>query len=182
MNASYRIFAAAFVLLSSLYFAAPAAAASSQLDSEARAALKALYNNTPAARALGEKASGILVFPSVVKAGFVVGAQGGDGVLFKGGKNAGYFNTTALSFGLQAGAQKFGYVLFLMSDSAMQYLANANGWELGVGPSIVIVDSGMAKNLSTTTAHSDIYAFIFEQKGLMAGAGLQGAKITKLAN
>ena len=182
MNKSYRVLAIAFSLLSTLFFAANAMAASGQLDSDARAALQQLYASTPAARALGDKAKGILIFPSVVKAGFIVGAQGGDGVLLRGGKNAGYFNTTAVSVGYQAGAQKFGYALFLMSDSAMSYLQNSNGWELGVGPSIVVVDAGMAKSLSTTTAHSDIYAFIFEQKGLMAGAGLQGAKISKIGN
>src|SRR6185295_9456143 len=96
------------------------------------------------------------------------------------GKIVGYYNTGALSVGLQAGAQQYGYALFFMSDSALQYLKNTSGWEIGVGPSIVIVDSGMAKNLSTTTAHADIYAFIFDQKGLMAGAGLQGSKITPL--
>jgi lipid-binding SYLF domain-containing protein len=159
----------------------PAFAASGDaLDREAIAALNSLYAKTPAARALGAKAKGVLVFPRIVKAGFVVGGQGGDGVLLQDGKPAGHFNTAALSFGLQAGAQAFGYALFLMSDSAMEYLASSEGWELGVGPSIVVVDTGMARSLSTTTAHSDIYAFFFDQKGLMAGAGLQGSKITPI--
>lgn len=177
MNTSSRVFAALFSL--AIAIASGSAPAAGSIDSEAKAALQSLYQKTPAARALGDKAQGILVFPSVVKAGLIVGGQTGDGVLLRKGKPAGYFNTSAVSVGYQAGAQKFGYALFLMSDSAMQYLANANGWELGVGPSIVVVDSGMAKNLSTTTAHSDIYAFIFDQKGLMAGAGIQGAKISK---
>ena len=160
----------------------PAGAASANgLDQDSAAALQSLYESTPAAKALGEKAKGVLIFPNVVKAGFIVGAQSGDGVLKKGGKTAGYYNTSAVSAGFQAGAQSFGYVLFFMSDGAMKYLANKNGWEIGVGPSVVIVDAGMAKTLSTTTAHSDIYAFIFDQKGLMAGAGIQGAKISKIS-
>ena len=179
MNTLWRAVAALFSFVVATLCAAPSLAAGN-LDSEAKAALQSLYQKTPAARALGDKAQGILVFPSVVKAGLIVGAQGGDGVLYRKGKPAGYFNTSAVSVGYQAGAQKFGYALFLMSESAMQYLANANGWELGVGPSIVVVDAGVAKSLSTTTAHSDIYAFIFDQKGLMAGAGIQGAKISKI--
>jgi lipid-binding SYLF domain-containing protein len=159
----------------------PAFAADKQaLDRDARATLKTLYDKTPSAKALGAQAKGILVFPRIVKAGLVVGGQSGDGVLLINGKTAGYFTTTALSFGYQAGAQSFGYALFFMSDSALQYVKETNGWEVGVGPSIVVVDSGMAKSLTTTTAKSDVYAFFVDQKGLMAGAGLQGSKISKM--
>jgi lipid-binding SYLF domain-containing protein len=84
------------------------------------------------------------------------------------------------SYGLQAGVQKFGYALFLMNDNALQYLNKSDGWELGVGPSIVIVDKGKAKSLTTMTLKDDVYAFIFDQKGLMAGLGIQGSKITRL--
>jgi lipid-binding SYLF domain-containing protein len=159
----------------------PAMAASGKsLDKEVAAALQSLYKKTPAARALGAKAKGILVFPRIVKAGLIVGGQGGDGALLKNGKTVGYFNTGGLSVGLQAGAQSYGYALFFMSDSALEYLKSSNGWEIGVGPSIVIVDAGMAGSLTTTTAKADIYAFFFDQKGLMAGMGLQGTKITPL--
>jgi lipid-binding SYLF domain-containing protein len=168
------------ILTQLLLFAPASAAAGSALDQDVAAALQSLYSSTPAARALGAKAKGVLVFPSVIKAGFIVGAQRGEGALLQNGKTAGYYSTSAISAGLQAGAQSFGYVLFFMSDAALKYLADANGWEIGVGPSIVIVDSGMARSFSTTTAHADIYAFFFDQKGLMAGAGLQGAKITAL--
>jgi lipid-binding SYLF domain-containing protein len=76
--------------------------------------------------------------------------------------------------------QSFGYALFLMNDKAIEYLEKSDGWELGVGPSIVIVDKGKAKSLTTLTLKDDVYAFIFDQKGLMAGLGIQGSKITKL--
>jgi lipid-binding SYLF domain-containing protein len=76
--------------------------------------------------------------------------------------------------------QSFGYAMFLMTDKALQYLDRSDGWELGVGPSIVVVDLGKANSLTTTTLKDDVYAFIFDQKGLMAGLGLQGSKITKL--
>lgn len=151
------------------------------LQQDAAAALSSLYQQTPSARMLGEKAKGILVFPNIVKAGFIVGAAYGEGVLYKGGKTSGYYSSMAGSWGLQAGAQSYGYVLFLMTDSAVQYLARSDGWELGVGPSIVVLDAGKAKSLTTTTLKDDVYAFIFDQKGLMAGLGIQGSKVTRIS-
>jgi lipid-binding SYLF domain-containing protein len=159
---------------------ATAPAAASQLDEDAEAALKSLYETTPAAKALGENAKGILVFPNITKAGFIVGGQGGNGVLVKKGKHVGYYNTAAVSVGMQAGIQTYGYTLFFMSDTVMKDFEKSKGWEIGVGPSVVVVDSGAGKDLTTLTAKADIYAFIFDQKGLMAGVGIKGSKITKL--
>jgi lipid-binding SYLF domain-containing protein len=154
--------------------------AEDSFHADAHAALTKLYESEPVAKTIGEKAKAILVFPSIVKAGFIVGGQYGEGVLLEDGKVIAHYNSVAASYGLQAGVQSFGYALFLMSDKALQYLSKSDGWELGVGPSIVIVDKGKAKSLTTTTLKDDVYAFIFNQKGLMAGLGLQGSKITKL--
>lgn len=151
------------------------------MDQEATAALTSLYSKTPQARALAQRAKGILVFPDVVKAGFIAGAHHGEGELIEKGKVTGYYSTSAASYGLQAGVQRFGYVMFFMSDSALSDLKTGNGFEVGVGPSVVVEDAGMAKTITTSTLQSDIYAFIFDQKGLMAGLGLQGSKITKLS-
>jgi len=156
------------------------AASAAEINREANAALRTLYAGTPAAKELGAKAKGILVFPSIVKAGFIVGGQYGEGVLLKGGKTVAYYNTVAASYGLQIGAQKFGYALFFMSESAMNYLDKSDGWEIGSGPSIVVLDKGAAGALTTTTTKSEVYAFFFSQKGLMGGLGLQGTKISKL--
>jgi len=156
------------------------AATGAEIERSARKALSHLYNKTPAAKALGQKAKAILVFPAIRKAGFVVGGQYGEGALFKGGKRTGYYSTSGASYGLQAGAQKFGYALFFMTDAAVRYLDKSGGWELGTAPSIVVVESGAAGGISTTTAQSDMYAFFFDQKGLMAGLGLQGTKITPI--
>ncbi len=150
------------------------------LEQDSRSALKALYAGSPGAKALGDKARGILVFPNVVKAGFILGAQGGDGVLLVKNKVVSYYNTAAVSVGLQAGAQSFGYVLFFMSDKVLTDFRNSKNFQIGVGPNIVVIDAGAAKDVSTLTAKSDVYATIFDQKGLMAGVGLQGSKITKL--
>jgi lipid-binding SYLF domain-containing protein len=170
----------ALVAIPSLAPQTAVAATAAELDRDARAALKTLLAKTPAARALEKKAKGILVFPGIVKAGLIVGGQYGEGVLYKGGKVAGYYNTAGASYGLQAGAQKYGYVLFFMSDSALAYLGKSEGFEIGVGPSVVVMDEGMAKSATTTTLKDEVYAFIFSQSGLMAGIGLQGNKITKL--
>ncbi len=86
-----------------------------------------------------------------------------------------------VSYGLQAGVQVFGYALFFMNDGALEYLDSSGGFELGVGPSIVVVDAGMGKSITSTTITQDVYAFIFSQKGLMAGIGLQGSKITRIS-
>jgi len=151
-----------------------------EIDDDAVAALRALYDRTPSARVLGEKAAGILVFPNIVKAGFLVGAQFGDGTLFRGGRKVANYRSIAGSYGFQAGAQTFGYAMFLMTPAAIEYLDKSGGWEVGVGPSIVVLDEGAARNLTTTTMQSDVYAFVFDQKGLMAGAGIQGSKITRV--
>jgi lipid-binding SYLF domain-containing protein len=156
------------------------AASAAELDRDARAALGKLEAKVPAAKMLAGKAKGVLVFPGIVKAGLIVGGQYGEGVLYKGGKVAGYYNTTGASYGLQAGAQKYGYALFFMSDSALAYLGKSEGFDIGVGPTVVVMDEGKAKSLTTTTAKDDVYAFIFSQSGLMAGLGLQGNKISKL--
>ena len=109
------------------------------------------------------------------------GGQIGEGALLKGGKPVAYYNTVAASYGLQAGVQTFGYALFFMNDKSLDYLDKSEGFELGVGPSIVVVDEGMGKSMTSTTVTQDVYAFIFSQKGLMGGLGLQGSKITRIS-
>ena len=151
-----------------------------ELASASQAALQQLYASVPLAKELGPKAHAILVFPKVTKAGLGVGGQHGEGALLKGGKAVAYYKTTGASFGLQAGAQQYGYAMFFMNDKALAQLDNAKGFEVGVGPSVVLVDEGMAKTTTTTTLKDDIYAFVFGQKGLMAGLGIQGNKISKI--
>jgi len=170
--------AALFVLTQ--WSGAAHAASAVGIDADADAALIKLYESQPVAKMLAEKAAGVLIFPNIVKAGFVIGGQYGEGALRKKGKTVAYYNSVAGSYGLQAGAQSFGYALFLMTDSAVEYLNRSDGWEIGVGPSVVVVDEGIARTLTSTTLKSDVYAFIFDQKGLMAGLGLQGSKITKI--
>lgn len=156
------------------------AASASAIDRDAKASLAQLYQNTPGAKALADKAVAVLVFPNIVKGGFIIAGQFGDGALRKNGKSVAYYRSLAASYGFQAGVQAFGYVLFFMDDASVQYLDNSAGWELGTGPSLVVLDAGFGKNLSTTTLQKGVYAFIFDQKGLMGGVGIQGSKITRI--
>jgi lipid-binding SYLF domain-containing protein len=151
-----------------------------KLASESRAALQNLSAGVPLAKELAKTAVAILVFPSVTKAGLGIGGQYGEGTLLKSGAPVAYYKTTGASFGLQAGGQNYGYAMFFMNASAVAGLDAAKGFEVGVGPSIVVVDEGMGKSNTTQTLKSDVYAFIFSQKGLMAGLGIQGNKITKI--
>lgn len=170
-------------IVATLFHGVPVASAAYEgtaIAREAESGLASLYASTPAARALGEKAVGVMVFPSIVKGGFIFGGQYGQGALIKKGEVTDYYMSTAVSYGLQAGVQKFGYALFFMTQDDIDYIDNTAGWEVGVGPSIVVMDTGMANATTTTTAKSGVYAFFFSQKGLMAGLGLQGTKITKI--
>jgi lipid-binding SYLF domain-containing protein len=181
MNTTYFSRIARLLLLAALFVPAAAIAADrTALERDARAAYQKLIAGVSGAKALSKDADAVLVFPNIIKAGLVVGGQYGDGVLFKGDKVVGYYNTSGASYGLQAGAQEYGFALFLMNEKAVKTLEANQGFEVGVGPSVVLVDDGMGKSLTTTTAKEDIYAFIFGQKGLMAGIGIQGNKITRL--
>jgi len=151
-----------------------------ELTKNAQAALNNLYSKVAGAKALGAKAVAILTFPKITKAGFGIGGQSGEGALFKSGKAVAFYRTSGASVGLQIGAQTYGYTMFFMNQNALSALDAANGFEVGVGPSVVVMDEGKAKSSTTTTMKDDIYAFIFSQQGLMAGLGIQGNKITKL--
>ena len=151
-----------------------------ELQANARAALSSLEAQDPLAAALAKRAVAVLVFPEVTKAGFLIGGEYGNGIMFRGERFAGHYNTAGVSYGLQAGAQTFGYALFFMNERALQALNAAGGLQVGVGPSVVVLDQGKAKSLTSEMLTSDAYAFVFGQHGLMAGVGLEGTKITRL--
>lgn len=156
------------------------AATAEDLNNDAHQSLQALYKTNPTAEKIGKQARAILVFPNIVKAGLIFGGAYGEGVLLKDGKVDGYYNSVSASWGWQAGAQSYGYVVFLMNDKAVNYLHKSKGWEVGVGPTVVAVDEGVAKNLSSTTLKNDAYAFIFDQQGLMASLSIEGTKISPI--
>jgi lipid-binding SYLF domain-containing protein len=156
------------------------AATAEDLDKDSRQALQTLYETEPVAETLSRTAKAVLVFPNIVKAGLVFGGSYGEGELIEGSKVVDYYNSVTGSWGLQAGAQSYGYAVFLMTDKAIQYVKDTKGWEIGVGPTVVVVDQGVAKNLSTSSLKDDAYAFIFSQQGLMAGVSIEGTKISRI--
>lgn len=154
------------------------AGTAAEIDEKVNSAMPLLYESSEAAVKISKVAKGVLVFPKIYKAGFLVGGQYGEGALLVNDVTESYYSTIAGSFGLQAGAQSFGYAMFLMNEKSINYLKKTDGWELGVGPSITIVDAGFAKSLTTSSLKEDIYVFFFNQKGLMGGLGIQGTKVT----
>ena len=156
------------------------AASAGEIDAKANIALQTLYNTAPGASSLAKDATAILTFGEIIKGGLIIGGQYGDGALRKGGKTVAYYRSLAASYGLQAGVQSFSYVLFFMDQNSLDYLEKSKGWEIGTGPSVVVLDEGFGKKMSSTTLKKGVYAFIFGQKGLMAGIGLEGSKITRI--
>ena len=156
------------------------AASAEDLNKDSAQALQTLYKTNPTAETLAKTARAILIFPKIIKAGLVFGGSYGEGVLMKGSQYSGYYNSVSASWGWQAGAESYGYVVFLMSDKAVKYLDKSQGWEIGVGPTVVVVNEGVAKNLSSSTLKNDAYAFIFDQQGLMASLSIEGTKISRI--
>jgi lipid-binding SYLF domain-containing protein len=163
---------------------APASAAFADnalaIRNDSASALQHLYAAEPSTKELGEKAVAVLVFPKIYKAGLLVGGEHGQGTLFKGKEPIGYYEISAMSLGLQAGAQTFGYALFFMNQKSLSYLEKSDGWALGSGPSLVAWDKSVASSVSTTTLSQDVFAVPFGAQGLMAGMGLEGSKITSI--
>ncbi len=150
------------------------------LKADATQALTELYESSTDTRKIGTIARAVLVFPEVKKIGLLAGFSYGKGVMFKNGEAVNFYSSKGVSWGMQAGGQRFGYALFFMSDEAVDYLDRSNGWEIGAGPSVTVGDNGISKKVSTTTFKSDIHTVVFNQQGLMAGMGVEGNKITRL--
>ena len=156
------------------------AATAEDLNRSATEALQKLYRINPIASDIAKRSKAILVFPNIIKAGLIFGGAYGEGVLMKDSTVVDYYNSVSGSWGLQAGAQSYGYAVFLMTDEAVRYLDKSDGWEIGVGPTVVLVNEGVAKNLSTSTLKESAYAFIFDQQGLMASLSIEGTKISRI--
>ncbi len=154
--------------------------AAAQIDRDVELAVKDLAARVPVTVELARHAKGVLVFPDIVKGGLIIGGQYGKGALRRHGRTVAYYETVSGSYGLQVGVQKYGYAMFFMTDAALGYLERSDGWEVGVGPSVVVMDEAQAKSLTTTTLRDDVYVFFFNQSGLMAGLGVQGSKINRI--
>ena len=184
MNLTRRSVAAAGIGLATAFgpFALSSAWADhrEELTDDARRALRKLEDTEPRSRFFARRAVAALVFPSVLKAGFVFGGETGNGVLLVHGRADGFYNLTGGSWGLQIGGQDFSYALFFMTPGSLDYLRKSGGFSAGTGPSLVVVNKGAAAEANTTTLTHDVYAFPFNNKGLMADLTLQGTKITRI--
>jgi lipid-binding SYLF domain-containing protein len=156
------------------------AASADDLNVDAAQTLKNLFKTHPEAELLHKNASAVLVFPKIIKAGLVFGGSYGEGVMLQGDKPSGYYNSVSASWGWQAGAESYSYVVFLMNPKSLDYLEKSKGWEIGVGPSVVAMNEGLAKNVSSTTIKDDAYAYIVDQQGLMASLSIEGTKISRI--
>ena len=152
-----------------------------EIDAEVDSALADLYAKTPSAREMAAKARGILVFPKVVSAGFVVGGSYGQGALRKGGASAGYYSVGAGSVGLLAGAQSKAMYLLFMTQEALQKFESSNGWTAGADASISMIKTGATARIDTQTAQQPVVGYVLTNAGLMANLAIDGTKITRLA-
>ena len=151
-----------------------------EINSGTDATLTKLYETSPDSKALVERAKGVLVFPSVLSASLIVGAEHGKGVLRVGGVDSGYYSTTAGSVGFQAGAQSKAVILLFMTDQALEKFRNSNGWTVGADATVAVAKVGANGSIDTNTAQQPIVGFVINNGGLMAGVSLEGAKIAKL--
>ncbi len=152
-----------------------------EIDSEVNEALKLFSKHVKGAKEFLNTAKGVLVIPSIVKAGLGVGGQYGEGALRIGGKTVAYYSLAAGSVGIQIGAQKTNLVLVFRQDEALKKFRAGSGWKAGVDGSVALIDTGAGKSLDTMNVNDPIVAFLFGQQGLMASATIEGAKFTKLA-
>jgi lipid-binding SYLF domain-containing protein len=176
------IFAACVTLGFSLFLAEVSVSKTAkEIDSEVNEALSLFSKQVKGGKEFLNSAKGMLVVPNIVKAGLGVGGQYGEGALRIGGKTAAYYSLSAGSVGLQIGAQKTNLVLVFRQDEALKKFRASSGWKAGVDGSVAFIDTGAGKSLDTMNVNDPIVAFLFGQKGLMAGATIEGAKFTKLA-
>lgn len=169
------------VLIVGCFLSVPADAASREvIDAKVSAALKELYEKSQAARDLSAKASGILVFPSVIKAGIGIGGEYGEGSLLVSGNPVGYYNVAAASIGFQLGAQSKTQVIMFMTDASLKQFRDSNGWEAGVDGSVALVEWGAGGSVDTNNIKDPVVGFIYSNKGLMYNLTLEGSKISPI--
>jgi lipid-binding SYLF domain-containing protein len=157
------------------------AASGPEIEAEVRATLGRFFREVGSSRELANQAVAILVFPTVVKAGFGIGGEYGEGALHIRGRTAGYYNIISGSIGFQLGAQARSVIIMFMTDSALAGFERTDGWKVGVDGSIAVITIGAGGAIDTNSISSPIIGFIFDQKGLMYNLTLEGSKITRIA-
>lgn len=164
-----------------LVFATAATAGSKEeINAEVRQALKNFQQQTSAGHELSKKAAGMLVFPSVIKAGIGIGGEYGEGALLVGGKTVAYYNIAAASIGFQLGAQARSQIVLFMNPKVLEEFRKSEGWKAGVDGSVAVATLGAGGAVDTETAKEPIIGFIFSNKGLMYNLTFEGSKITRI--
>lgn len=180
MTASIRAgFCMLVMLCLSVPFAAQASTAA-EIDAKVDAALGRLKAEVPGSATVLADAKGVLVFAEVIKAGFVIAGEGGEGALRIGGKTSGYYSIFSGSVGFQAGGQKRDIIMVFLDADALKQFRDSKGWKAGVDGNVTLIDVGASGSIDTATLKKPIVAFMVGQKGLMAGISLDGSKITRL--
>jgi lipid-binding SYLF domain-containing protein len=156
------------------------AGTATQLEYEANETLHSFVRQVPGARELANKAAGILVFPSVVKAGFAIGGEYGEGVLLNRDRVMGYYNLVSASFGFQLGVQQRSVIIMFMTQDALDGFNRRAGWKIGVDGSVTIITVGVGGSIDTDKIVSPVIGFIIDQKGLMYNLTLEGSKISRI--
>ncbi|WP_321862178.1 YSC84-related protein [Burkholderia cenocepacia] len=151
------------------------------IDASVDATLSRMYSTVKGSRELVAKSRGVLVFPEVLQAGFIVGGQSGNGALRVGGSTVGYYNTSSLSVGLQAGAQSKAIVFLFMTQQALDEFRNSEGWAAGAGASVALVKMGANGAVDSNTATAPIQVVVLTNAGLMGDVSINGTKVTKLS-
>ena len=150
------------------------------IDAGVDNALANLYRQDPGARQMVEGAKAVLVFPSVLGAGFVVGGSRGDGALRKAGRTVSFHRTTSGSFGLQAGAQSSAVFILFMTDSALANFESSRGWTAGVDATVTLLSVGANAQVTSATVQQPVVGYVLTNQGLMAGLTVDGTRITRL--
>lgn len=175
----------AFLSLVALGFATPTpraeAASAAEIDAGVNETLNRFFMKIGGARELANKAYGMLIFPSVVKAGMGIGGEYGEGALHIRGETAGYYNTIAASFGLQLGVQERSVIIMFMTPEALESFRRKAGFQIGVDGSVAIVTVGIGGSIDTNKITSPVVGFILDPKGLMYNLTLEGSKITRIS-
>ena len=161
-------------LLTSIGLNGPASAASTtEINAKVDGTLAEFKKEVPGGAEFLNKASGVLVFPDVIKAGFVVGGEYGEGALRIGGQSEAYYNIASASFGLQVGAQQYAIVMVFLNDDVLKKFRESKGWEAGVDGSVAVAEWGAGKDINTQNFKDPIVGFVFSNKGLMVGISLE---------
>jgi lipid-binding SYLF domain-containing protein len=156
------------------------AGSANQINAEVNATLDRLFRHIPGSHELAARAAGVLVFPTVLKAGIGIGGEYGEGALRIGGRTAGYFNTVTASFGFQLGAQARSVIILFMTPQALEAFRRIDGWKIGVDGSVAIITAGAGGSIDTNEITSPVVGFITDPAGLMYNLTLEGSKISRI--